>query len=429
MKKYSDEVFGVSNTILEYSYVDRGNLDVEISRHLRRKNHVALRGASKSGKSWLRQRCIPDSLVVQCRFKTTVLDIYTDALSQLGIKLIVEETQKDAIKGKIEATADGGIALIAKIKLKMGLETNKEDAIRGKAVGHDINDLRFISDLIKESGKRLVIEDFHYLSIEERLKFSYDLKALWDYGCFIVLVGVWTRSNLLIALNRDLADRIVELSVDWTELELKQVINKGASVLKVEFNDSVLNLLTKSCYKNVGLLQKLVLAYLDELNIDTEQDSLLHLNNTEAFESAAMSHAEQLDTTYQQFARDVSSGIRKRKDSTGIYAHAMAAIVAAEDKLLIEGFTLDEILRIAAARQPRIIKTNLRTVLQKLEELQVDSDGRGLVIAFNDANDEVTIIDRRFLFYRKYVTINWPWEELIKEHDNAIESKSIIVTK
>ncbi|EGQ8086539.1 hypothetical protein J7G27_000056 [Vibrio vulnificus] len=429
MKKYSDEVFGVSNTILEYSYVDRGNLDVEISRHLRRKNHVALRGASKSGKSWLRQRCIPDSLVVQCRFKTTVLDIYTDALSQLGIKLIVEETQKDAIKGKIEATADGGIALIAKIKLKMGLETNKEDSIKGKAVGHDINDLRFISDLIKESGKRLVIEDFHYLSIEERLKFSYDLKALWDYGCFIVLVGVWTRSNLLIALNRDLADRIVELSVDWTELELKQVINKGASVLKVEFNDSVLNLLTKSCYKNVGLLQKLVLAYLDELNIDTEQDSLLHLNNTEAFESAAMSHAEQLDTTYQQFARDVSSGIRKRKDSTGIYAHAMAAIVAAEDRLLIEGFTLDEILRIAAARQPRIIKTNLRTVLQKLEELQVDSDGRGLVIAFNDANDEVTIIDRRFLFYRKYVTINWPWEELIKEHDNAIESKSIIVTK
>lgn len=429
MKKNSDEVFGVSNTILEYSYVDRGNLDTEISRHLRRKNHVALRGASKSGKSWLRQKCIPDSLVVQCRFKTTILDIYTDALSQLGIKLIVEETQKDTIKGKIEATADGGIALIAKIKLKLGLETSQEDAIKGKTVGHDINDLRFISDLIKESGKRLIVEDFHYLSIDERLRFSYDLKALWDYGCFIVLVGVWTRSNLLIALNRDLTDRIVELSVDWTELELKQVIKKGASVLKVEFNDSVLNLLAKNCYKNVGLLQKLVLAYLDELNVETEQETLLELNNIEAFDSAAMSHAEQLDTTYQQFARDVSSGIRKRKDSTGIYAHAMAAIVEAEDNLLIEGFTLDEILSIASTRQPRIIKTNLRTVLQKLEELQVDSDGRGLVIAFNDANDEITVIDRRFLFYRKYVTINWPWEELIKEHETAIESKSIIITK
>lgn len=426
--KYSDEVFGVSNIILEDSYIDRGKLDEEIARHLRRKNHIALRGASKSGKSWLRQRCITNSLVVQCRFKTTTLDIYTDALSQLGIKLVIEESQKDVIKGKIEATADGGIALIAKIKVKLGLETNQEDVKKGKAVGHDINDLRFIADLIKESGKKLVVEDFHYLSVKERKLLSFDLKALWDYGCFIVLIGVWSRSNLLIALNRDLEDRIVELSVDWTEHELKEVVKKGSSALKVSFSSNLLNLLALNCYKNVGLLQKLVLAYLDESKVEKEQDNLLELNNEDVFDSAAMSHAQQLDTAYQQFAKDVSSGIRKRKDSTGIYAHAMAAIVAAEDKLLIDGYELDEILKVASARQPRIIKTNLRTVLQKLEELQVDSDGRGLVIAFNDANDEVTVIDRRFLFYRKYITINWPWEDLIKEHEELSKSESSIIT-
>lgn len=68
-------------------------------------------------------------------------------------------------------------------------------------------------------------------------------------------------------------------------------------------------------------------------------------------------------------------------------------------------------------------------MLQKLEELQVDSDGRGLVIAFNEANDEISVIDRRLLFYRKYVTISWPWEDIIREHDKKASEDSPILTK
>ncbi|MDH5360393.1 MAG: hypothetical protein OEX03_07505 [Gammaproteobacteria bacterium] len=428
MTKRCDEVFGVSHEILEDSYVDRGNLDKEIARNLSRKSHIALRGASKCGKSWLRQKSIPDALVVQCRLKTTVTDIYTDALSQLGIRLVIEEATKDSIKGKVEATATAGFELITKLKVKLGLESNQEDSKKGKMAGHDINDLRFISDLIKESGKRLVIEDFHYLSLDERKKLSFDLKALWDYGCFVVIIGVWTRTNLLIALNPDLSDRIIEIPVEWSSDELSQIIRNGGESLKLEFGEALISSIVNDCYNNAGLLQKLVLAYLDEEDIETEKASILLVNNIPKFESAAMSHAEQLDTLYQQFAKDVSSGIRKRKDATGIYAHAMAAIVSADDELLLMGFPLDDILAIAHGRQPRIIKTNLRTALQKLEELQVDEDGRGLVIAFNEATDEVSVIDRRLLFYRKYLTILWPWEDMIQEADEASAKESPIIT-
>lgn len=429
MKKSCDQVFGISNDILEDSYIDRGSLDNELERQLRRKNHIALRGASKSGKSWLRQRKIPNSLTVQCRFGTTVVNIFTDALSQLGIRLIIEESSKGSFKGKIESTAQGGFDLIGKLKLKLGLETSFEDNSKEKIVWHDINDLRFIADLIKESGRKLVIEDFHYLSLGERELLSFELKTLWDYGCFVVIIGVWTRSNLLISLNSDLSDRIVEYSVDWTDYELKNVLEKGAYSLKLKFSDKVRELIVSNCYKNVGLLQKLAISYLDQLKIHEEMNELFILEDVDAFESAAMSHAEQLDTLYQKFAKDVSFGIRKRKDSTGIYAHAMAAIVEADDSLLINGVSLDNIYETSSTRQPRIQKANLRTILQKLEELQVDKDGRGLVIAFNEATDEVSIIDRRLLFYRKYVTINWPWEEMIREHDKEVEENSPIVLK
>ncbi len=51
-----DQVFGISPEVREHSYVDRGNLDEEMIRMLRRTTHIAVRGPSKSGKSWLRQK-------------------------------------------------------------------------------------------------------------------------------------------------------------------------------------------------------------------------------------------------------------------------------------------------------------------------------------------------------------------------------------
>ena len=57
----------------------------------------------------------------------------------------------------------------------------------------------------------------------------------------------------------------------------------------------------------------------------------------------------------------------------------------------------------------------------EFEGLQVDQDGRGLVLAYNEANSEVTVVDRQLLLYRRYSTVMWPWEDLIAEA-NASES-------
>ncbi|WP_410739241.1 hypothetical protein [Citrobacter sedlakii] len=428
MKKQTHEVFGISPTILADSYVDRGNLDREISRKLRRPIHLALRGESKCGKSWLRQRNIPNAIVVQCRLKTTVIDIYIDILSQLGINLILERTEKDTIKGVMEGSAEGGIGLLAKLKVKLGLETSEEEVIKKGNVGQDINDLRFIAEIINESGRKVVIEDFHYLKTQERQTFAYDLKALWDYRCFLVIIGVWTKTNLLIFLNTDLSSRIEEIPISWSRTDLEKVITSGSNTLNVKFSDHITRCILDDCYGNVGILQQLALNILDETDIEEECSNLTVIDNREKFIDAAMRYAEQLNSRYQKFAKDISSGIRRRTETTGIYAHAMAVIMDSSDEELIQGLELDTIFKIASKRQSRILKGNLRTVLQKIEELQVDSDDRGLVLSYNDATDEVTAIDRTILIYRKYVTIKWPWEDLINEARDSFGEPGQIIT-
>jgi hypothetical protein len=172
-KKRTSDVFGISNAVLPDSYVDRGALDQALRQLLQRPTHIALRGASKCGKSWLRQRTVSEAIIVQCRLDRGVHDLYVDALSQLGVKLVLDDTQSGKISGHVKAEASIGEGLIAKVlgataAGKAGIEGERGNETRSGPVGHDVSDLRFVADLLKASGRRLVIEDFHYLSVSER---------------------------------------------------------------------------------------------------------------------------------------------------------------------------------------------------------------------------------------------------------------------
>ena len=298
---------------------------------------------------------------------------------------------------------------------KAGVQGERGKEIRTEPVGQDVSDLRFVADLIKASGKRLVIEDFHYLSVEERTKFAFDLKALWDYGVFVVIIGVWSQSNMLIFLNPDLTGRIEEVPIYWSASDLKCVLRKGGDALNLEFADEFVSAVVQDCYGNVGILQALTLKALDALGVHQTESYRVIVSRLEALQTAALQYAEQLNPLYQQFAKRVSGGIRIRKDSTGIYAHAMSVILEAPDDLTLSGLSLDYIFQHANAREPRIQKGNLRVVLEHFEQLQVDPQGRGLVLAYNEAAAEVSVVDRQLLLYRRYSTVKWPWEDLIAE--------------
>lgn len=415
----TSEVFGIQQEVKSHSYVDRQSLDSKLGRLLERnQKHVCIRGASKSGKSWLRQRLIENPILIQCRLNKKTSDIYIDALSALDIKLELQSTTDNSMRGSIEAKGDVGIKLLAKLGIAAKIEQERSNFITEKPIGRDVNDLNFIADIIKASGRRLVIEDFHYLSNKERKKFAFDLKALWDYGVFVVIVGVWSFDNLLLSLNPDLSARIEELTVEWSKTELQQIIDTGGTALNIKFSQAFKEHASDIAFGSAGLLQELVLKTLDELQIFDSSDFELCVSDIKKLENAAMEVAENLNALYQEFARKLAAGIRARKDSTGIYAYTIAAILEASNEELTKGYTVQEIFTWAHARQPRVQMGNLKQILPKFEELQVDSDGRGLVIAYDESGGKVTVVDRQILLYRKYKTVNWPWDQIMAEADS-----------
>lgn len=414
------EVFGISPRLREASYVDRGNLDSELERLAARTTHVAVRGPSKSGKSWLRQKVLGDPLVVQCRLRKSLVDIYVDALSQLEIRMTVSESRSGVFKATVTASGELGVKLLSKIGLAGSLGVESSKASEETPVGHSIDDLRYVAEIIKQSGRQLVIEDFHYMATDTRRDFAFDLKTLWDYDVFVIIIGVWSETNLLLHLNPDLTGRVVEIAVDWSSEDLGRILEKGGQALNIEFSQAASRRLVELAYANAGVLQQLTLHSLDEAGIIARHVlNKQTLGDLDHVENAAMAYADQLNPVYQQFAKTVSAGIRARTDATGIYAHAMAVIMAASDESLIRGLHARTIFAEAHMRQERIQYGNLKTILEKLPELQVDDDGRGLILSYSAATEEISVVDRQLLLYRRYATVGWPWEDMIREADAA----------
>lgn len=414
---YTCDVFGVSPHINLYSYYDRKSLDGKLTRLLRRDVHIAIKGPSKCGKSWLRQKCLDNAVIVQCRIGMTVEAIYRQALSSIGAQFDVQRSSETNVSAEVSGGGEIKIPIVANAKadVSAAIEHNCGTDI-GLDYSTSIHNLEYIAKTITASGKRLVIEDFHYLDMKAREKLAYDLKTFWDYNCNIIIIGVWTQTNLLTSMNPDLTGRIEEIPVSWSNEELKKVIDLGSDALNIEIDSVIQEKMIEDSFGNVGILQSLLLKLVeDEAGIEQNQPFKSFIINPQFYDNAAKSYATQLDGRYQQFAQILSAGIRQRKGSTGIYALAMEAIVNASDQELMNGFSRNDIFAITHSKEPRIQKGNLKTVLGKLNELQKPETGRNLVISYDESIDAIFAVDLQLLFYRKHHTMKWPWEEMAEE--------------
>lgn len=83
------------------------------------------------------------------------------------------------------------------------------------------------------------------------------LKALGDYGVYVLVVGVWPDDHLLTYYNGDLDGRVEDLRLEWSTDELDEVLQRGGHALNIEFADDLRRELIADGFGNVGLVQRL----------------------------------------------------------------------------------------------------------------------------------------------------------------------------
>ena len=180
------KVFGIRVKVDAASYVDRGQLDERFQWLLTADRHIVIHGDSKQGKSWLRSRVLPsdDVMLVQCQPGQTPEELLTEALGTLNIRAEIRRKSIGGYEGSLEisTTADLGIKILAKLGLetKVGGKGFRHREIETAPVGHAPADLNWVAKVLAASERRLVLEDFHYISEENRVAAAHVIKALGD---------------------------------------------------------------------------------------------------------------------------------------------------------------------------------------------------------------------------------------------------------
>lgn len=259
-----NDVFGVKSKLIE-SYIERESVDNRFKDAIKDGNAVIVYGSSKQGKTSLILKHLKnvEYVKVECSPQTKTVDIYKSILRQLDMRFIESATMDSSYEhgGEISGGFNVKIPFLsgAKAGAKVSNKKTEKTSSKESYVEYNLSLAQDVSELLlkHELNKYIIIENFHYLSLEVQESLAYDLRVFQDHQIIFIILGIWREANRLIQFNGDLLDRITEVPVEpWSEEDFKKVIDKGSSLLNVDFSQVEKKLINDS-FDSIGVVQEL----------------------------------------------------------------------------------------------------------------------------------------------------------------------------
>jgi hypothetical protein len=267
----SGDVFGVKKAYELVNYIDRLGVDDRFVSAALDGKHISIHGASKTGKSSLIEKHLPDQqkLYVQCTNRmsyASFMDELLNAAFGRSQTEIINETEVG--KGIV---SDIGISLNAG-KIIARSERNFEK-IERTVIRHIDNKeykLENIGDAVRlfadlgygrsQSDDRIfiVIDDFHRLPEDVQQDIAALSKMLFDNANVVfIVIGIWAEENKLSSLCTELMGRCVDINCNiWPKERLVEVIENGERYLNIRFPRGFGNLVAHGARGSVFIVQE-----------------------------------------------------------------------------------------------------------------------------------------------------------------------------
>jgi hypothetical protein len=266
------QIFGVKKAYELVNYIERPGVDNTFIEALEDGKHVAVFGASKTGKSSLIERQVgeQEKLYVQCshqwKFKDFVEALLNAAYGRTEAEVISDDDNNRTVSPKtgitieskfIEATlrkdfTQRGTNVVRKLDKSKYSLTNHGDIVRL------FQDLGYAPSPSRQAMLYVVIDDFHRLDIATQEEVASVAKMLFDRANVVfICVGIWAEENKLSGLCSELMGRCVDVNCNiWPQESLVGVIEKGSEKLNVEFPAGFADTVAKTVYGSVFVVQE-----------------------------------------------------------------------------------------------------------------------------------------------------------------------------
>ncbi len=406
------EVFVVGGTPT-YTYIDRtesGMADQFCDAMDDGGKIITISGPTKSGKTVFSKQMLANTCQVRIPggSVTTAEDVWTAVVHRLDGATM---RQTDAILSEEDRKETGGdigvnaFGLTARGERRSGRTTARASAkskIKVSSLVHEA------TDLLLNHGATLVIDDFHYLDEDQRVRVVRALKGPLEDGLRVVFLCVPHHAIEPIRAEREMQGRIAVINVpDWRADELQQIAARGFAVLNVTASSSVLEEFILESFGSPHLMQEFCKHLCRLNNVRNKQliSKALRMPARDEFFRRTIDGGAR-DVVQSLAAGPLSSKVRMQRNFVGgesgdIYVAVLRAIANTGPKTTLTYNELRESLKGILADEPPAAHEITR-VLEKISQISKDRFGDRGAIDFDEVQKVIYIVDPFVAFYMRW---------------------------
>jgi hypothetical protein len=262
--------------------------------------------------------------------------------------------------------------------------------------------------LLRAHNATLVIDDFHYLDEEERVRVVRALKGSLEDGLRVVFLCVPHRAIEPIRAEPEMEGRIEVISVpEWRSDELKQIATRGFAALNITTSEAVLDDFVLESFGSPHLMQEFCkhLCRVNKIRGKQLIPKSLSMPSRDEFYRRTISGGAR--DTVQVLAAGPQTGKARMQrnfadgESGDIYVAVLRAIANTGPKPKITYNELRESLRSILAEEPPPAHEITR-VLEKISQISKKRFGERGAIDFEDSRRIIHIVDPFVAFYMRW---------------------------
>lgn len=423
------EVFKIGG-IPKYTFVNRKSISSEILQTVKNKERALLfLGYSKSGKTVYRKNLFPEdqyiTLVFRCNKNSQISDLYNLIASELKLGQIITTTDASGIGYSASTTATVKAPEVFETSTGVSAQANYSYAKTEEHAKVRV-DVNFLCNKIKKKENLIIIlEDYHLVNSEFNNILSEDLKHFIDEEIQFLLIGIPSAPDRALKNNPDLSGRLKHINFDYlTNIEVEELIKKGARHLNVEFSKEVIEEICEVSLKNAFLVQFICQKTLELNEINYTSKKKIQINNINEIHKACKAVAQDLDKDYSAVYEVISSGVRRQQDDKvyNQYEEVLKAIKKTPIEALEKGvyyteiatkthkeFSNDEIDELIAEGRYKdkasfkgAITNQVRQAVERIESTLEKGSTRDIILV---QDMKIFVMDLIFKFY-----LNWRGE-------------------
>jgi hypothetical protein len=369
-----------------------------------------LTGSSKTGKTTLYHKVLRERrlepLIVQCDESLTPEDFWRAPLERVNFQRInsIENSQEAEVSGNAKIGGSFGWKWLAGLIGKMNLGVSKnysEMEIREKILSEPSPS--HLIPLLKKSNTFLVVEDFHYLSVETQRQIFQQWKIFSDEQVSVIVVGTTHHSSDLAHANPDLLGRITQIDLKrWSEDDLYKIAAKGFEFLgRIAPKAAILEIARESVGLPILMQQACAQLFLAKGYRELRKsDSISRFTKTEAY----LALHKVASTSYSQFEdwyEKLVAGAREKSRRYNTYEYVLSAFTEDPLKLSLKREDINERLsKLPIADDKRPPQGSITSTLNAIAGIQRRSGFE--LLEWNKRSKTLYVLEPAFLFYLRW---------------------------